>query len=94
MDDPELTMKDEWPFGWVEPKGPIEYESMRNPSNGDLVVGWKCPGCGDHVTRIVNKKAIFRAEGQRGGVKSFIKRLTGGSVNQLCWNCWKLWNFK
>ena len=92
--EPERTMKDEWPFGWTGPRQPIEYESMRNPTTYDLVVGWKCPGCGEHVTRIIDKRAVLRAEGQRGGVKGFIKKLTGGSVNQLCWDCWKLWNNK
>lgn len=92
--NPERTMKDEWPFGWTGPKGPVEYESMINPSSGDLVVGWKCPGCGEHVTRIINERAVLRAQGQRGGVSGFTSRLTGGSVNQLCWDCWKLWNSK
>jgi hypothetical protein len=93
VDAPERTMKDEWPFGWTGPKAPVEYEAMRD-SSGDLIVGWKCPGCGGHVTRVVNRRAMLRAEGQRGGIDGFIRMLTGGTVNQLCWDCWRLWNNK
>lgn len=90
----EYTMKDEWPFGWVGPKVPIEYESMVNPATGELVVGWKCPSCGDHVTRVIDHRTILRVRGQRGGMEHFMNRLTNGAVNQLCWQCWKLWNNK
>jgi len=94
VDAPERTMKDEWPFGWTGPKGPVEHEAMTNPQTGDLVIGWKCPACGEHVERVVNKRAMMRASGQRGGTEGFVNTLTGGSVNQLCWDCWKLWNSK
>ena len=83
----ERTIKDEWPFGWEGPKAPIEHESMRNPVTGDLVVNWKCPNCGEHVTRVVNARHVLRLSGRPGKVAQYVSRLTDGSMNQLCPAC-------
>jgi hypothetical protein len=83
---------DDWPFGWTQPRVPVEYEHAFNRETGDAVVNWKCPSCGAHVTRIIGARQARRLAGQPGGLKSYLERMTNGTMNQLCPECWDLWN--
>jgi len=85
---------DDWPFGWDGPKAPLEYERAYNRTTSEYVINWKCPGCGGHVTRFVGKRMVIRHDGQPGGVESYLEKFIDGTFNQLCSECWDLWNRK
>ncbi len=91
--EPEWTMRDEWPFGWNKTVSPItEYEKDRDIVSGDVFISWKCPECGEHVTKIINGKHIARLGGQRGGLEDYVRRVLDGAMNQLCKRCWEYWD--
>lgn len=79
---------DRWPFGWVGPRAPVEYESM--PVAEGVALGWKCPGCGSHVERVIGKREVMARStpGKPGAFGAYLNHLMGGACNQLCFSCW------
>lgn len=77
----------DWPFDW-KVRVPVEYERGKNPQNGEIVIGWKCPSCGDHVVKTIGARHQVRLRGQAGGIDSHVEVLTDGTLNQLCLACW------
>jgi hypothetical protein len=87
------TVKDKWPFGWTKKAGQVEHEVVGGRGSS-LYVSWKCPECGRHVTKILNYRHQKRLEGQSGGVDGYIEKVTNGTMNQLCFECWEEWDNK
>lgn len=77
----------EWPIGWDGPKNRIETEEMCT-DNGSIVLGWKCPGCGRHIEKVISARHRARLKGQPGGVDGFVGSIRDGRLNQLCDECW------
>jgi len=86
---------EQWPFGWTGPRVPVEYE-VDMTADGGLAVGWKCPCCGSQVERSILPRIIRQCArparpGERPPMEEFMRRMTGGSQNQLCRACWDRW---
>jgi hypothetical protein len=78
----------EWPFGWVQ-RDIIDISSTFLSGPNKIVLEWKCPGCGDHVTRVIMPKHRARLLRKADGVLNFIRDIRVGKLNQLCNTCWE-----
>ncbi len=82
----------QWPFGWTGVRIPVEYESAPAPDGG-LAIGWKCPGCGEQVERIISSREIIQLKRPVSPetpdpLSEHIRMMVGGRENQLCRDCW------
>ena len=87
----DKAIPEKWPFGWTQPRGPVEYESSGLP-NGGIAIGWKCPSCGEQVERVISASVVTSLTPPgRSRLAAYIKRMIGGERNQLCRACWERW---
>ena len=89
----EIFARDGWPRNWPGDRHPVEFEQGWG-QNGDLSIGWKCPGCGEHVTKYLSNHFLDRLKMVGKGVEDYIKERVGGTMNQLCEECWRKWDEK
>ena len=89
----EEISHDDWPFGWDGSRELDEYESGYG-FNGEYVIGWKCPDCGDHVTRIIDGRMMLRFAANPDARQEYIDRIISAETNHLCVVCWRKWNEK
>lgn len=88
----EEIIHDEWPFGWTGPKEKLNEIETGRAGDGGYSIGWKCPDCGDHVTRHISHGIMFRFESNPDALKELIDKIVSGETNHLCVACWRKWN--
>lgn len=90
----EETVHDRWPFGWTGPRDSLRADEFElgYGRGGSCVLGWKCPDCGDHVTRVIDARMMLRFEAKPNAFKEYTDRIISGETNHLCANCWRKWN--
>lgn len=87
----EIPVRDRWPDGWGEKTTEEEIEHEREDgSSGDVWLGWKCPNCGDQVSKYFPEELMGRISRLRdGGSDRYIKEWLCGVRSQLCNKCWE-----
>jgi len=88
----EETVHDQWPFGWVGPREKLKEFESGYGFRGEYVIGWKCPDCGDHVTRVVDAGMMFRFKMNPDAMDEYVNHIVSGETNHLCVACWRKWN--
>jgi len=90
----EDILQDRWPFGWTGPRDEIvEYEKGYSP-DGSYALGWKCPDCGSHVSRVIAENVVRQFELRPKDFREYIDRILGGNTNHLCVDCWQKWEIR
>lgn len=89
---PEPEFYEDWPFGWTGPREKLKEVEMGDGFRGERIIGWKCPDCGGHVTRIVTGKKLIQFMGNPRGLRDYIERIVSAETNHLCVDCWKKWD--
>lgn len=81
------SISEEWPIGWEGPREWIEHERAENHVTAEFIFNWKCPFCGEHVTKIVTEKEVHWKRRAEDPADKYLKDLVNGTINQLCGQC-------
>jgi hypothetical protein len=87
----EPVVHDDWPFGWEGPREKVEDFEI-GEFGEDKILGWKCPDCGTHVSRVITARMLLKFAGRKNAMKEYIERILSGENNQLCTKCWEKWD--
>jgi len=85
------TFETEFPFGWNKTIVLSDFKRTFD-KNKNIVLEWKCPGCGMCVERIITVRHQAKLRGKINGVELFINGIREGKLNQLCDNCWNTYS--
>ena len=91
--DVEKIVHDDWPFGWDGARELQEHESGHG-FNGEYILGWKCPDCGSHVTRVIDSRMMLRFAANPDALQGHVDRIIGAETNHLCADCWRKWSVR
>ena len=85
-------IRNEWPSSWPGPREEIKEFERGEFEGGEVVIGWKCPDCNEHVSRVITDRMMFRLRGRIGSMEAYIKHILGPEISHLCSDCWDKWN--